>query len=135
MRGLRLQHRIVIPFAIVAFVATAAAALVALSVTSSALQARLQAQLLSAAAVISRSDLALNPAILRNLQEVIDAHIVTFASDGQIAATTADDHPEFAAAARSAVIAAGEEARSGGAVLPMDCGVPCLVAVRSVQGS
>ena len=134
MRGLRLQHRIVIPFAIVAFVATAAAALVALSVTSGALRARLQAQLLSAAAVISRSDLALNPAILRNLQEVIDAHIVTFASDGQIAATTAEGHPELAAAAMRAVTAAAEEARNGGTVLPMDCGQPCLVAVRSVQG-
>jgi signal transduction histidine kinase len=134
VRGLRLQHRIVIPFAIVAFVATAAAALVALSVTSDALQARLQAQLLSAAAVISRSDLALNPAILRNLQEVIDAHIVTFAGDGEIAASTADSHPELTAAARQAVTTAAEGARNGGTVVPMDCGMPCLVAVRSVQG-
>jgi signal transduction histidine kinase len=134
VRGLRLQHRIVIPFAIVALIATAAAALVALSVTSRALQARLQAQLLSAAAVISRSDLALNPAILRNLQEVIDAHIVTFANDGEVAASTAEGHPELTAAARHAVTVAAEGARNGGTVVSTDCGMPCLVAVRSVQG-
>ena len=75
MFRLRLQHRIVIPFAIVVLVATAATAVVALTVTSTALRARLEAQLLSAARVISRGGLALNAAILRSLQEVIDAHM------------------------------------------------------------
>ena len=71
MPGLRLQHRIVIPFAIIAIVATAAAAFVSLSVTSNALQSRFRSQLLSAAAVISRSDLALNRLSLQQLHEII----------------------------------------------------------------
>ena len=134
MVGLRLQHRIVIPFAIVAMVATAAAALVALSVSSDALQARLQAQLVSAAGVISRSDLALNPIILSNLQEVIDAHIVTVDRDGEIVASTAGESSAAVAAARRAVAAAVVSDTGEATVLPMDCGAPCLVAVRPLDG-
>jgi signal transduction histidine kinase len=131
--GLRLQHRIVVPFAIVALVGTAGAAMVALSVTASALQTRLQTQLMSAADVISRSDLALNPAILRNLQEVIAAHIVTFDSAGQVAASTAEDRPQFLDAARRAMVLAAGLAEGRG-IVAVDCGVPCLVAVRPVEG-
>jgi signal transduction histidine kinase len=131
--GLRLQHRIVIPFAIVALVGTAGAALVALSVTANALQARLQTQLMSAAGVISRSDLALNPAILRNLQEVIAAHIITFDSEGDVAASTADDRPLLRSAAVRALSQAAELPDRRG-VVPADCGVPCLVALHPLQG-
>ena len=133
MVGLRLQHRIVIPFAIVALVGTAGAAMVALSVTANALQSRLQTQLMSAAGVISRSDLALNPAILRNLQEVIAAHIITFDSGGQVVATTADDRPHLrGAAGRALALAATLPERRG--IVPVDCGVPCLVAVHPLEG-
>jgi signal transduction histidine kinase len=132
--ALRLQHRIVIPFAIVALVATAAAAMVALSVTSELLRSRLRAQLLSAARVIGRSDLALNPAILRNLQEVIDAHIITFDGNGLVVASTADDNPALLNAASYAVSSTLATLDRGAAVVPMDCGAPCLVAVRPVQG-
>jgi signal transduction histidine kinase len=132
--GLRLQHRIVIPFALVALVATAAAAFVSLSVTSTALQSRLQTQLASAAAVISRSDLALNPIVLRNLYEVIDAHIITVDREGRIVASTAGDAPAIVAAALRALAAAPAPADETAAVMAMDCGGPCLVALRPLDG-
>jgi signal transduction histidine kinase len=132
--GLRLQHRIVIPFAIVALVATAAAAFVSLSVTSRALQSRLQNQLLSAASVISRGDLALNPIILRNLHEVINAHIVTFDIDGRVVASTAADSAPTHAAALQAVAAYRQRGGEDALVVPLDCGAPCVVAVRAVDG-
>jgi signal transduction histidine kinase len=132
--GLRLQHRIVIPFAIVVLVATAAAALVSLSVTSAALQSRLQARLVSAAAVISRGDFASNPLILQNLQEIIDAHVVTFDGDGQVVASTADALPVFLAAATRAVTAATPVPEGPASIVPVECGMPCVVAVKRVEG-
>jgi signal transduction histidine kinase len=132
--GLRLQHRIVIPLALVAIVATAAAALVSLSVTSNALQSRLQAQLVSAASVISRSDLSLNPLILRNLQAVIDAHIVTFDGQGEVVATSAEDAPQFLAAATRAKTRRAPANAGTAAVTTEDCGAPCMVVVKSVDG-
>lgn len=133
MAGLRLQHRIVIPFAIVALVATAVAALVSLSVTSGALQSRLQSRLVSAAGVISRSDFAVNPIILRNLQEVIDAHVVTFDADGRVVVSTADEFPEVIAAAAKAVSASAPLPDGPAAIVPVDCGKPCVVAVTGVD--
>jgi HAMP domain-containing protein len=132
--SLRLQHRIVIPFAIVAIVATAAAAFVSLSVTSNALQSRLQNQLVSAAGVISRGDLALNPLILRNFYEVVDAHIVTFDQGGRVVASSAADSGEVIDAATRAIAAVGARVDDSASVVPMDCGAPCLVAVRPVDG-
>ena len=134
MVGLRLQHRIVIPFAIIAIVATAAAAFVALSVTSDTLQSRLQTQLVSAAGVVSRGDLALNPLILRNLQEVIGAHIVTVDRDGRVVASTANESSPFRAAATRAVSALDTGANAAASVASADCGVPCVVVVRPVDG-
>jgi signal transduction histidine kinase len=131
--GLRLQHRIVIPFAIIAIVATAAAAFVSLSVTSNALQSRLRSQLLSAAAVISRSDLALNRLILQQLHEIIDAHIVTVDGDLRVVASTADNAPEIMDAALRALSMSPSATRD--AAVPLDCGdSPCLVAVRPIEG-
>ena len=134
MFRLRLQHRIVIPFAIVVLIATAATAVVALTVTSTALRARLEAQLHSAARVISRGGLALNAAILRSLQEVIDAHIVTFDSDGEVVATTVNDGASAVLAAARRAIATTSEESDPETVLASDCGVPCLVVVRPVEG-
>jgi signal transduction histidine kinase len=133
LAGLRLQHRIVIPFAIVALVATAAAALVSLSVTSSALQSRLESRLVSAAAVISRGDFAVNPIILQNLQEVIDAHVVTFDGEGRVVVST-DESPEFLAAATRAFTAAAPLANGPAAIVPVECAMPCVVAVKRVEG-
>jgi signal transduction histidine kinase len=133
LAGLRLQHRIVIPFAIVALVATAAAALVSLSVTSSALQSRLESRLVSAAAVISRGDFAVNPIILQNLQEVIDAHVVTFDGEGRVVVST-DESPEFLAASTRAFTAAAPLANGPAAIVPVECAMPCVVAVKRVEG-
>jgi signal transduction histidine kinase len=129
----------VLPFVIVALVATAGAAFVALSVTSEALQARLQSQLVSAARVISRGDLALNPAILQNLHEAIDAHIVSFDEEGAVVATTMGDADQAllaaaSAAARNAPRSEGEGEGVETAAVVMDCGSPCLVALRPVEG-
>ena len=49
---LRLHHRIVIPFALVALVTTAAAAFVAVSVTSQALESRVKTQVLNIAIAV-----------------------------------------------------------------------------------
>jgi signal transduction histidine kinase len=133
---LRLHHRIVIPFAIVAIVATVAAAFVTLSVTSSALQQRLRAQLGSAAGVISRGDLALNPIILRNLHEIIHAHIVTVDASGRVVASSADASQQVLRVAIDAV-ASGKDSvddSSPAQFVESDCGVPCVVAVKQVIG-
>jgi signal transduction histidine kinase len=134
VRGLRLQHRIVVPFVLVALVAAAGSAMVALSVTSDALESRLRTQLQSAAAVISRGDFALSPVILQYLGEVIGAHIVTMERNGRIVASTTTNRPEVVAAAQSAIAIAD----AGGDLPPeigrANCGAPCLVAVRRVQG-
>jgi len=111
MRGLRLQHRIVVPFVIVAWVATAAAASVSWSAASDALGARVQTQLVSAAAVISRGELALNPAILQTLQDILGATIITFGADGRVVASSARaERPEIVRAA-ARVVASGSAAR------------------------
>ena len=136
MSRLRLHHRIVIPFAIVAIVATVAAAFVTLSVTSSALQQRLRSQLGSAAGVISRGDLALNPLILRNLHEVIHAHIVTIDATGQVVVATAEASPDVLRVATDAVAGDSDsiDDSAPARVTEGDCDVPCLVAVRAVIG-
>jgi signal transduction histidine kinase len=132
--GLRLQHRIVIPFVAISLASTGAAAYVTWSVTSAALQTRLRTQLRNAATVISRGDLALNRAILRNLQEVVGAHIITFGEDGRIVASTAtDEHHQFVDAARRSM-AAGPAPGPEPVVATADCGRPCVVAWRQLEG-
>ena len=133
MRGLRLHHRIVIPFVIVAIVATSVAAIVTLSVASEALRARLQAQLVSAAGVVSRGDLALNPAILRNVREIIGADVITFGAGGDVIATTVEqDRQDLVMAVRRVVTSASRQDDAPIAVWT-NCGDPCLVVHRPVQ--
>ena len=144
MGRLRLHHRIVVPFLIIVLVATAGAALVALSVASRALQTRVQAQLASAAAVVSRGDLALNRAILNNVRGITGADIITFGAGTEVLASTVDEtRAEILEAARRAVASGAASARSSGSgtdpgfetpVVTEDCGSPCLVAYRPVEG-
>jgi len=135
VRGLRLQHRIVIPFVIVVLIATAGVALVALSVTSQALQSRVRAQLSSGVAVISRGDLALNPAILRNVQGLIGADVITFGEQGTvIASTVTSDRERVIAVARGVLTGAPPPVGGAVAMASADCGTPCLVAYRRVEG-
>jgi signal transduction histidine kinase len=132
---LRLQHRIVIPFVLIALATTAAAAWVALSASADALRARVQAQLISGASVAARADYAFNPAILRSLQQVLSAEIVTIGPDGTIlASSVGDDRTALAAAVVRGVAAVGGGAASEPIVVPVDCGAPCLVVYRGLDG-
>jgi signal transduction histidine kinase len=130
-----LQYRIVIPFVIVVLVATAGAALVALSVTSRALHSRVQAQLSSAAAVVGRGDLALNPAVLPYVRGLLGADIITFDDQGRVVTSTVGrDREALIQAVRRVVTAASGGAKDVSSVVATDCGAPCLVAYRPVEG-
>ena len=120
---------------VVVLVATTGAALIALSVTSRALRSRMQTQLTSAAGVISRGDLALNSAILRNVQGIIGADVITFGPGGRVVASTVgSDRARITEAAGRVVAARPSDADAAASVVATDCGVPCLVAHRPVEG-
>ena len=136
MGPLRIHDRIVVPFGLMAVVATVAAALVSLSLISNMLEARVESHIAKASAFVSRSQFALNSSILRLVKEIANADVVTYGAGGTPLATTVD-------ASRSpglvrAVIAGGPphmEDTSANAYLlramTVD-GAPYLVAYRSV---
>ena len=137
MARLRLHHRIVVPFVLVALLTTSVAAYVARSVASGTLEARAKAQLLSAATVIGKSDLALNPAVLRTFKDATGADVVTFRGDGQILAATLDaaGRARVGDALRSAAASHRDDPeRPTTSVRSLDCGVPCFVAIRPLEG-
>ncbi|MGE0593049.1 MAG: PAS domain-containing sensor histidine kinase [Vicinamibacterales bacterium] len=131
---LSLQHRIVLPFAAVALVGTTAAAWVALSVSSQALETRVRTQIRSTATAVARSDFALNPAVLRNVQQIVGAEVITFGADGAVLASSLEGpgDPELVRVTREAAVTVtlGVEPT----VVALDCGTPCLVAFHAVQG-
>src|SRR5438067_1192355 len=88
----RLHHRIVIPFVLIAVLTTATAAYVAVSVVSRTLQSRVETQILNASALVSQSDFALNPVILRSVKAITGADVVTYTGGGTILAATFDSH-------------------------------------------
>lgn len=132
---LRLHDRIVVPFGLVALAATGVVALVALSVTTRAVGAHEEERLRGGAAVLERSDFALNPSILRAVRAVTGAEIVTWEASGAILATTFD-------AERSGLLRlvtspeATREALAAreGAVARRDlrCEVPCFAVYRKL---
>lgn len=130
---LRLHHRIVIPFAVVALVVISASAFIALSEVSRAFESRIQRQILNTSDVISRGGFAFNAAILRSVKAITGADVITFDADGAILATTLD-------ASRGTLIrtltgsAAADQARAaaGGLVSEMACDAPCYVSYRQV---
>jgi signal transduction histidine kinase len=129
MRRLGLQHRIVLSFVIVVLLATTAAALVASSVTSRAMRSRMESQLAGAAVVLSLGGLALNSAALQNSRGIVGADVVTFDADGRVAASTVPpDRTQLIDAAARVVRGGNEGATSA------DCGVPCLIVHRSIEG-
>lgn len=93
MSPLRLQHRIVWPFAAIALLAVGATTYTARVVTARVLESRIQKQLVATADVLSQSDLALNAAIIRNAGAVTGADVVTFSADGTVLASTLDTSP------------------------------------------
>lgn len=133
MAALRLQYRLVIPFAIVAVAGASSAAVIALSVASNALRSRVQTQLAAAAEVVSRQDFALNPAILERFHEIIGAQVITYDESGRVVQSTVAGSSKALEEAATKVVrgaAAGSQSQSAWT----DCGVPCLVVHRGVQG-
>jgi signal transduction histidine kinase len=135
---LRLHYRIVIPFVVVALLATSAAALVALSVISRTLRSRVQARTLSTALVVSRRDYALNPLILRSVKEITDADVVTYAANGAVLVSTLESTRSGIASRVVETEAARQALAShdaGAITRELSCnGVPCFVAFRPVSG-
>jgi len=134
-RGLRLQHRIVIPFAAIAVMATLAVALVALTVVSQTLEARAITQVQNTASVISQSGFALNPTILRSVRQLTGADVVTYTKQGGVLATTLDERADQALIRTVATPTAADDTRgSSGQVIVrrMQCAVPCFVAYAAV---
>ncbi len=133
---MKLHHRIVVPFALIALIATSATAYVALLVTSRALRARVEAQILNAAALVSQSSFALNPAILGSVKAIAGADVITFSSDGRVEASTLGES-DPARRAALADVQATREALAGAEGAPIlrhaDCGgAPCDIAYRRV---
>jgi signal transduction histidine kinase len=132
---LRLHHRIAIPFALVALVATSIAALVAVSAISRTLQARVETQVANTSAVVGQSDFALNAAILKSAKAITGADIITYTANGQIVATTVEpqngnERLTAAVTAPDVTRAAMSSSASTPVVRIMDCGRPCLVVHR-----
>ena len=133
---MKLHHRIVVPFALIALVATSATAYVALRVTSRALRARVEAQILNAAMLVSQSSFALNPTILGSVKAIAGADVITFSSDGRVEASTLGES-DPARRAALADVRATREALAGTEGAPIlrhaDCGgAPCDIAYRRV---
>lgn len=88
MRRFRIHHRIALPFVLLALGATVVAALTALSLISTAINEQVESQLYRASLVVMRADFALNPEILKLVQEIAGAEVVTCSSDGAVLAST-----------------------------------------------
>src|SRR6478752_89543 len=112
---LSLHHRIVLPFAAVAVIASSAVAWVAYNVTTTTAATRIRADIANATSVASRSGMALNPAILAAIKQATGADVVTFAGNAVISTTL--EGPD-----RSALIAR-VMAGATGRTIPSDAAV------------
>ena len=126
---LRLHHRIVIPFAVVALIATSASALLALSVVSREFQARLRSQILNTADVISFGGFAFNPAILRSVKAITGADVIAFDDSGIVVSATVD--PSATALIQAVIAGAGQDDGTG-VVREMVCEHPCFVSYKKI---
>ena len=130
---LRLHHRIVIPFAVVAFAATAATAFLTLSLVSRAFETRILSQILNTSEVISRGGFAFNPAIIRSVKSITGAEVLTFDAAGTVVSTTIDSSRSDLIRAVIGSAAVGEAHAAGGAVVrEMSCDAPCYVSYRPI---
>ena len=132
---LRLHHRIVIPFGVVALVATSASAFLALLEVSRAFESRVESQILNTSDVISRGGFAFSPAILRSVKAITGADIITFEADGAVVSTTVE--PSREQLIRAVIDAdAAREARALDQPLAreMSCDAPCYVSYRQIPG-
>lgn len=132
-RGLRLQHRIVIPFTLVALAATFAVSIVALTVVSRTLESRAVQQVQNTASVISHSEFALNATILRSVRQLTGADVITYTKSGDVLATTLDTRAEQALIRMIAVGDAIAGAPGPVVIRRMTCAAPCFVAYAAVS--
>jgi len=126
---LRLHHRIVIPFAVVALLATSASAFLALSVVSREFQARIRSQILNTADVISVGGFAFNPGILRSVKAITGADVIAFDATGAVVSATVD--PSETALIRAVVDGFGTP-DAPGVVREMACEHPCFVSYKAI---
>jgi signal transduction histidine kinase len=133
----RIRDRIVVPFVLIAVVATVAAALVSLSLISNTLEARAESQIARGSAFVSRSQFALSPSVLRLVREIVDADVVTFGPGAAAPVVTTVD-ATLKPGLVSAVIANEPRELAGAAAdayqlrrMTVD-GAPHLVAYRRV---
>lgn len=131
---LRLQYRILLPTVAAALLATAATAYVGARVTATALRSRLEAQLVTSASAVGWRDFALNSRILSSLSAVVDAEVVTFSPSADVLASSIDDRTGAVIQAARAVVPRAPAADVRPQVSDADCGYPCMLAYRQVDG-
>lgn len=131
---MRLHYRIVIPFAVIAVVATLGSAIAALTAFSRQFESRVQSQLVNISETISRGGFAFNPAILRSVKAITGADVITFDAQGSIISTTVDpSRTELFDAVRASPLAVqARTAIERGFVEALACDVPCYVSYRAI---
>jgi signal transduction histidine kinase len=132
---LRLHHRIVIPFALIAIVAMSFTAYVALTMTTRAMQTRVESQIRNAATLVGQSGFALNPTILQSVKAIAAADVVTFTNGGEVLASTLApaDSAAVVASVRARISASGAQTGPEPVMARIAClGQPCDVAYRSM---
>lgn len=126
---LRLHHRIVIPFAVVALAATSVSAWLALSVVSREFESRLRSQVQSTAEVVGIGGFVFNPIILRSVKAITGADVIAFDENGAVMAATLD--PSQTALIRAVV--EGASRAEPGVVQEQDaCANPCFVYYKPI---
>jgi signal transduction histidine kinase len=131
---LPLQYRIVLPTVAAALLATAATTYVGVRVTASALRSRLEAQLVSSASAVGWRDFALNSRILVSLSAVVGAEVVTLSPSAEVLATSLDTREGRVIEAARGVVSLAPVSDARPLVSDGDCGYPCLLAYRQVDG-
>ena len=135
---LRLHYRIVIPFVLIAIVIPTAAAFFVLAFVIRSLEARAETEVRSTAAVVSRSDFALNPSILARVKDITGTDVITYTTAGVVLASTLPENRRAALAPLVTMSDATRElmtAPDGTTVLRRtECaGTPCYLAYRRVS--
>lgn len=131
---MRLHYRIVIPFAVIALVATMASAALAVAGVSREFESRIQSQMLNTAEVITRSGFALNPVILRSVKAITGTEIITFDTSGAVVSTTVEPSRSvlLQAVMQSPLAAEARLSPGRSVIIDMDCDTRCYVAYRAL---
>ena len=131
---LRLQYRIVLPTVTAALLAAAATTSVGVSVTTTALRSRLESQLVSSASAVAWRDFALNSRVLASLSAVVGADVVTLSPQADVLASSIETSRGALIEAARGVARLAPPADQPPRVSEADCGYPCLLAYRQVDG-